>query len=106
MEARKEGREEGRKELGKEGSDRGREGGREGGRWRVGGPTAESTKPVRIPPRRVPAHYKSEVSRQINEMLQQGIISESSSPWLAPCVFVPKSNGELQICVDLLDTKA
>ena len=32
--------------------------------------TAESTKPVHIPPRRVPAHYKSEVSRQINEMLQ------------------------------------
>ena len=55
--------------------------------------------PVRVPPRRIPQHYKQEVERQINEMLKQGIIRESSSPWLAPCVYVPKKNGELRICV-------
>ena len=33
-------------------------------------------------------------------MLQQNITVESTSPWLAPCVYVPKRNGELRICVD------
>ena len=62
-------------------------------------PTGEA-QPIRVPPRRVPMHYKDEIQKQIVEMLQQGIIQESSSPWLAPCVFVPKKNGELRICVD------
>ena len=56
--------------------------------------------PVRVPPRRVPAHYRSEIERQINQMLRQDIISESTSPWMAPAVFVPKKSGELRICID------
>ena len=55
--------------------------------------------PVRVPPRRVPAHYREEVERQIDVMLEQGIIEESSSPWMAPAVFVRKS-GDLRLCVD------
>ena len=49
-----------------------------------------TNKPIRVPPRRIPVHYKEVVQQQIAEMLQQGIIQESSSPWLAPCVFVLK----------------
>ena len=60
----------------------------------------EGASPIRVPPRRIPNHYRQEVERQINEMLEQGIIVESTSPWLAPCVYVPKKNGELRICVD------
>ena len=56
--------------------------------------------PIRVPPRRIPGHYREEVARQIEQMLSQGIIKESSSPWMAPTVFVPKKSGELRICVD------
>jgi len=55
-----------------------------------------------VPPCRVPAHYHNEVEQQIDHMLiqKQGIIEESSSPWMAPAVFVPKKLGELRICID------
>ena len=56
--------------------------------------------PICVPPRCVPAHYRSEVERQISQMLRQGIIAESSSPWMAPAVFVPKKSSELRICID------
>ena len=56
--------------------------------------------PVRVPPRRVPVHYRQEVERLILTMLEQGIIEESSSPWMAPAVFVPKKSGELRLCID------
>ena len=61
-------------------------------------PTSGS--PTRVPPRRIPAHYVEEVEQQIEEMLAQGIIEESSSPWMAPAVFVRKKTGELRLCVD------
>ena len=33
-------------------------------------------------------------------MLSQGVIKESSSPWMTPKGFVPKKVGELWICID------
>ena len=33
-------------------------------------------------------------------MLEQGIITSSKSPWMAPAVFVPKKSGEVRICID------
>jgi len=49
--------------------------------------------PIRVPPRRVPGYYCQEVTRQIELMLAQGVTKESSSPWMAPTVFVPKKSG-------------
>ena len=62
-------------------------------------PTADHP-PVRVPPRRVSAHYRTEVKRQLTEMLNRNIIRVSSSPWLAPAVYVPKKSGEIRICID------
>jgi len=59
-----------------------------------------SGNPIRVPPRRVPAHYQTEVMQQLKTMLEQGIIVHSKSPWMAPAVFVPKKSGQLRICVD------
>ena len=59
-------------------------------------PTADHP-PVRVPPRRVPAHYRTEVERQLTEILDRNIIRVSSSPWLAPAVYVPKKSSALII---------
>ena len=45
-------------------------------------PTTDS--PVKVPPRRIAAHYRAEVEKQLQDMLGMGIIEESSSPWMAP----------------------
>jgi len=52
------------------------------------------------PPRRIPGNYCVNVQQQINTMLQQGINEPSSSPWMAPAVFIRKKNGEVRLCVD------
>ena len=33
-------------------------------------------------------------------MLEEGVIEEFSSPWMAPAVFVQKKTGDIRICVD------
>ena len=56
--------------------------------------------PVKIPPLRIPANCQAEVEEQIQTMLKEGIIEESSSPWMSPAIFVRKKNGDVRICVD------
>lgn len=58
------------------------------------------TKPINIPPRRIPMHHYEEVRRQIIDLEKRGIIERSSSPWSFPVVLTSKSNGELRICID------
>ena len=56
--------------------------------------------PVKVPPHRIPAHYRENGEKQIRTMLAQGIIEESSNPWMAPDVFVPKTSCEIRLCID------
>lgn len=56
--------------------------------------------PIRQPPRRTSTWNRKEIERQVNELLQQGRISESSSPWSSPVVLVAKKNGTQRLCVD------
>ncbi|KAL5500108.1 hypothetical protein EMCRGX_G011611 [Ephydatia muelleri] len=61
-------------------------------------PTSGS--PIRVPPRRIPAEYRQKVDKLIKDMLAEGIIEESSSPWMAPAVYTKKKSGEIRLCVD------
>ena len=54
---------------------------------------------VRVPHCRIPAHFRDEVELQIRQLLHNGIIVESCSPWLAPTLYVPKMSGEVRLCV-------
>ena len=50
---------------------------------------------------RVPEKFKSEVDKQIQVLLEDGKIRESSSPYAHPLVCVTKRNGEVRVCTDL-----
>ncbi|CAF4587035.1 unnamed protein product, partial [Rotaria sp. Silwood2] len=56
--------------------------------------------PVHTPPYRV--SYKDEqVQREeINKLLKQGVIEESTSPWSSPIVLVRKKDGSVRFCID------
>ena len=51
--------------------------------------------PYRLSPKEV-----TEVETQIKELLKQGLIEPSSSPYGAPIIFVQKKDGTLRMCCD------
>ncbi|XP_050806680.1 uncharacterized protein LOC127049621 [Gopherus flavomarginatus] len=56
--------------------------------------------PIRTPPYRVSPHAQAAIEREIQNMLQMGIIHSSTSAWASPVVLVPKPDGEIRFCVD------
>ena len=51
-------------------------------------------------PRRTPMHLQDEVKKQVTDMLEQGVIEPSNSPWSSPIVLVHKKDGSYRFCVD------
>ena len=56
--------------------------------------------PLALKQRRVPLELEKEVDKQVQQMLDAGIIRESKSPWSFPMVVVRKKSGDLRICID------
>ena len=54
-------------------------------------------------PRRIALPLLPKVKDKLMELEQQGVISKVDQPtdWCAPIVAVPKSNGDVRVCVDL-----
>ena len=59
-----------------------------------------SARPVRLPAYRIPYAYRDKVRKEIEEMLEEGIIEHSNSEWSSPIVLVGKKDGSLRLYVD------
>ncbi|CAM4634500.1 unnamed protein product, partial [Caretta caretta] len=56
--------------------------------------------PIKVQPYRVSPQAKTAIDREIQDMLQMGVICPSGSAWASPVVLVPKPDGEIRFCVD------
>ena len=56
--------------------------------------------PVRQRYRRIPPSEYEAAKNHINQLLESGVIRESSSPYASPIVLVKKKDGSLRMCVD------
>ena len=58
------------------------------------------SEPIHQQPYRVPVARKEVIKKEIDKMLDMGIIQPSTSPWASPTVLVEKKDGDVHFCVD------
>ena len=58
------------------------------------------TTPISKAPYRMAPAELEELKKQLQELLDQGFIRPSVSPWGAPVLFVKKKDGTLRLCID------
>ncbi|KAJ9547353.1 hypothetical protein OSB04_019896 [Centaurea solstitialis] len=56
--------------------------------------------PIAKSPYRLAPSEMQELSNQLQELLDKGLIRPSSSPWGAPVLFVKKKDGSFRMCID------
>ena len=61
----------------------------------VGDSTPCKQHPYRVNPLKLQA-----IQKEIDYMLEKGIIEYSCSDWSSPCILVPKADGSFQLCTD------
>jgi hypothetical protein len=60
----------------------------------------EGAKPVKVKPYRYPHSQKEEIEKMVQDMLKQGIIKPSNSPFSSPIILVKKKDGSWRFCTD------
>ncbi|XP_070015262.1 uncharacterized protein [Nicotiana sylvestris] len=58
------------------------------------------TQPISIPPYCIALPELKELNEQLQELLDNGFIWTSVSPWGAPVLFVKKKDGSMHMCID------
>ena len=61
---------------------------------------APGVAPISIPPYLMAPLELQELKKQLQELLDKGLIRPSVSPWGAPVLFVKKKDGTLRLCID------
>ena len=64
----------------------------------------DSVKPVAQSVRRIPFGLRTKVDQKLDELFQADIIEEipeGPSSWISPLVVVPKSDGDVRVCMDM-----
>ena len=59
-----------------------------------------SSVPIRSRPYPLPYQARESLKRDINKMLEMGVIRESTSPYASPVVVVKKPDGSNRVCID------
>ncbi|MCO5589327.1 hypothetical protein L7F22_043293 [Adiantum nelumboides] len=59
-----------------------------------------SSSPPNKPPYKVSHAQQEEIMRQVNELVEKGMVRPSSSPFCSPVLLVHKKDGTYRICID------
>ena len=62
--------------------------------------TIQGAEPCSQPPYQLGPSKQDEMEEQIKDILEQGFIRPSDSPYGAPILFVPKKDGRWRMCMD------
>ncbi|KAL1260059.1 hypothetical protein QQF64_007886 [Cirrhinus molitorella] len=62
-------------------------------------PTGDAP-PIKQRHRRIPPQVFQEVKKHVQDLVSQGILRESCSPWASPAVIVIKKDGSIRFCCD------
>ena len=67
--------------------------------------TDPSIPPVQHGRCKVPMEYKTEIEKELNDMVQRGIIAKQTelTPWVSSLMYPKKTNGKLRICLNPKD---
>ena len=62
--------------------------------------TISGTAPISIAPYGMAPLELKELKKQLEELIEEGFIRPTISPWRTPAMFVKKKDGSMRLCID------